>query len=110
MTRVYPSCTRCGGVNGRRHRWCRDCINAYNRDRRRYANLTDAQRHREIARAYANVYLRRGHLQREPCCLCGDPGTEMHHSDYDRPLHVRWLCTPCHRAVTRDTEVEISVP
>jgi len=40
----------------------------------------------------------RGKLTRQPCEACGATPVEAHHDDYSRPLDVRWLCTPCHRA------------
>jgi hypothetical protein len=49
---------------------------------------------RANARAYANVYLRRGKLKRKPC-WCGAVG-QMHHDDYSRPLAVVWLCRNHH--------------
>jgi hypothetical protein len=48
------------------------------------------------ARAYANVYKRRGILKQQPC-RCGSPDTQMHHRDYSRPLDVEWLCRKCHQ-------------
>jgi hypothetical protein len=53
---------------------------------------------KEISRAYALTYLRRGILKREPCQECGSPQSEIHHPDYTKPLLVRWLCRPCRRA------------
>lgn len=47
------------------------------------------------ARAYANTYLRRGHLKRKPCERCGKRA-QMHHDDYRQPLKVRWLCRVHH--------------
>jgi hypothetical protein len=55
------------------------------------------------ARAYANVYKRRGWLTQQPCA-CGSPDTEMHHHDYSKPLDVVWMCLPCHRAHHRNAE------
>lgn len=64
--------------------------------------LTPEQRRKDNARSYANVYLRRGKLQRAACVDCGSPESQMHHEDYDRPLDVIWLCRPCHLARHRN--------
>ena len=52
-------------------------------------------RQRANARSYANVYLKRGKLVRQPCEVCG-ADAEMHHDDYSKPLDVRWLCREHH--------------
>ena len=58
--------------------------------------MTAEQRRKDAARSYAGVYKRRGKLAPEPCQICGDANSQMHHSDYNRPLAVEWLCRPCH--------------
>jgi hypothetical protein len=42
--------------------------------------------------------LRRGLIERGVCEVCGDPQTDGHHEDYDKPMVVRWLCRKHHRA------------
>ena len=42
----------------------------------------------------------RGELAKpEKCSVCKgtEPRIEAHHEDYDKPLQVIWLCSPCHR-------------
>ena len=41
--------------------------------------------------------VRSGRLVRLPCEVCGDPKTDAHHDDYDKPIDVRWLCRPHHK-------------
>lgn len=53
---------------------------------------------RKKARSILNHYLRDNHIDRKPCEVCGNPKTEAHHDDYDKPLEIRWLCFKCHRA------------
>jgi hypothetical protein len=59
------------------------------------------------ARALANVALRRGKIQRQPCRDCGATKAEKHHPDYSKPLDIIWLCRDCHmtehRNVARET-------
>lgn len=43
--------------------------------------------------------IKSGLLLPAPCEVCGDTTSEAHHPDYDRPLHVTWLCRAHHRAV-----------
>jgi len=38
-----------------------------------------------------------GKLDKQPCEQCGEIRAEAHHSDYRRPLAVRWLCFTHHR-------------
>ena len=57
---------------------------------------------KEHARVTANIYKRRGKLKPEPCALCLDADTVMHHRDYNRPLDVQWLCRACHAKVHRE--------
>ena len=45
--------------------------------------------------------IRRGIVQRGACEVCGDPKTDGHHPDYDRPADVVWLCRRHHRAEHR---------
>jgi hypothetical protein len=87
-------CTKCKVEPTRDgQRWGKRCHAAYQRENRRsYAEMSDEQKERIRARAYANVYLRRGKIQRGPCADCGGPGEEMHHEDYSKPLEITWLC------------------
>jgi hypothetical protein len=45
--------------------------------------------------------LSRGKIAREPCFMCGAEPAEAHHSAYDLPLHVTWLCRKHHMELHR---------
>lgn len=96
-------------------RYCRACHAAYMREWRKTNPMSPEQKRKDNARSYANVYLRRGKIQRQPCKACGHEKAEMHHHDYAKPLEVEWLCRPCHLqehlgepGVTRATMRKIS--
>ena len=95
---MKTTCSKCDGPNDRLpQRYCRACHAAYARNNRpRHVDLPDDQRQRSVARAYANVYQRRGKLLPESCALCQDPSAQKHHDDYSKPLQVTWLCRKCH--------------
>ena len=87
-------CAHCGARFTRNFsfaRWCRKC-DAAGPGR----VISSEARRREIARSTANVAVRRGKLQPQPCETCGNPTAEKHHSDYSKPLQVIWLCRCCH--------------
>ena len=52
---------------------------------------------KNLARWYANHEIRAGRINREPCAMCGKEQAEAHHSDYNQPLMIVWLCPNCHR-------------
>lgn len=68
--------------------------------RPRYAELSPDQRARHITRSYTAVLIRRGHLDRKPCEVCG-ASAQAHHVDYDEPRKVRWLCAEHRRQLQR---------
>lgn len=70
------------------------------RDWRKTNPLNLAQRKKDNARSYANVYKQRGYLIPEDC-ECGSTNVEMHHPDYDLPLKVEWVCRECHLEIHR---------
>lgn len=45
--------------------------------------------------------IKRGLVIQAACESCGDPNSEAHHPDYDRPMDVQWLCRACHKAEHR---------
>lgn len=89
---------KCGQPNDRLpQRYCKACHAAYMRaNRPRHSELTEEQRKKSNARSYANEYARRGLIEKLPCCVCGDPKSEAHHEDYDKPLEVVWYCREHH--------------
>ena len=95
---MKTTCSKCGLPNDRLpQKYCRACHAAYARAHRpRHADLPEEQRLRAVARAYANVYQKRGKLVPQPCESCSAPGVQKHHDDYNRPLEVRWFCRKCH--------------
>lgn len=78
-------------------RWCNECHAENMRiNRPKHSELTNKQRKKANARSYANTYKNRGKLIQEDCEDCGNPDSQMHHEDYDKPLEVTWLCRDCH--------------
>ena len=67
--------------------------------------MTPSACHHRVSKA-----IKEGTLVRpKQCSACGKVGpVEGHHEDYDKPLEVIWLCSPCHRKLPR-TWVERAV-
>jgi hypothetical protein len=119
-------CPKCGGprtprVDRPRSYKCRSCARAYYRVYRqtlagRAAILRGKRRFRATpkGKAAAKRYragishqkrnasaavqraIKKGTLVREPCIICGDPKSEAHHFNYNRPLVVIWFCRRDH--------------
>lgn len=53
------------------------------------------------AHAVLSYHITVGHIQRQPCEICGALRSEGHHEDYTRPLDVRWLCRRHHAETHR---------
>ncbi len=76
--------------------YCLKCHARYMRENRpKHSELTEEQRIKANARAYANVYLNRGKIKKKNCIDCGSEKSQMHHDDYSKPLEVIWLCREC---------------
>ena len=69
-----------------------------------YRDLPPEEKKRSIARAYANVYQKRGKIIPSHCSVCLSPEAQKHHDDYDKPLQVRWLCRKCHLELHQNDE------
>lgn len=61
-------------------------------------------------RTLLNNAVRDGRIQRPDCCsMCEEKGrVEGHHSDYNQPLQVLWLCPLCHARQDRLEAVDAS--
>lgn len=46
--------------------------------------------------------VREGHIEKQPCNVCGSINVEAHHEDYSKPLDIIWLCRRCHIAVHKN--------
>lgn len=70
-------------------------------DRVHYTGI-QAERYPErvAARKAALAAIAAGKLVRQPCEVCGTTeDVQAHHEDYSKPLEVKWLCRPDHRAL-----------
>jgi hypothetical protein len=95
---MKTTCSKCQKPNDRLpQRYCKSCHAENMRNTRpKHSDLPEESRKRANARAYVNVYVKRGKLVQLPCEVCGDVNSEKHHDDYDKPLEVKWLCRKCH--------------
>ena len=59
--------------------------------------MTPEQKRKDSCRSFAGVYLRRGKIKRLTCEVCGSDQVIMHHSDYQYPLKITWLCKKHHQ-------------
>lgn len=95
-----PLLCRCGGPRRYGQRNCLKChAESMRRTRPKHSELSPIARWKANARAYMNVYVGRGIIERGPCEVCGTRENihGHHHAGYDRPLWVRWLCAKHHR-------------
>lgn len=82
--------------------YCCACHADYMRlNRPKHSELNPVQKKKANARSYANVYLKRGDLKKEPCQVCKYEITQFHHENYDKPLEVSHLCRTCHLELHR---------
>lgn len=44
------------------------------------------------ARRATHLAIKKGLITRKPCEVCGSEESDAHHTDYRRPIEVRWLC------------------
>lgn len=49
-----------------------------------------------IAAQKLRAAVRYGKIKRQPCEICSKPEAEGHHTDYSKPLDVKWLCRQHH--------------
>lgn len=78
------------------HRYCNPCHAKKMREWRKTNPQNDEQRKKSNCRSYSNTYLKRGKIIKEPCLICGDNKSQIHHSDYNKPLLITWYCRKHH--------------
>ena len=123
--KTNKKCSKCGGKSLALNYLCKSCKTLYdkerykkNRDRllaniKRY-HLTPrgilvaretrdrmSKKYPEKKRARNRVGLAifYGKIKKGICDICGGTKVEAHHSDYKKPLEVRWLCPAHHRQI-----------
>lgn len=74
-----------------------------NREKIRKRAREQYKKHKDkkIARYTLSNSLKRGILKRLPCEICGEVKSDGHHTDYTKPLTVRWLCRKHHLELHR---------
>jgi hypothetical protein len=70
---------------------CKEC------EKREVQRRRKADPGKQAARSAVAIALRAGTLRRKACRKCGASNhVQAHHTDYNQPLKVRWLCPSCH--------------
>lgn len=67
--------------------------------RQREKDILYRQTFRKRLRANNKVYyaIKKGKLIKEDCEKCGRKDAKAHHSDYNKPLDINWLCPVHHK-------------
>lgn len=93
-------CTKCNKeprMPGQRE--CAKCDRAYRRKvrPRQRLKMSPEQRMHERTRSITRRLIKSGGLRPQPC-RCGETKVQAHHTDYNDPYTVMWVCRQCHRA------------
>lgn len=100
-----PRCPHCGKKpESPKKSLCNKCSAAYMREYRKTHRLTGEARKRANARSYLHQAIKRCHMVKLPCQVCGGLEVEAHHTDYDKPLEVVWLCRGKHLEISGSVE------
>lgn len=97
---IKPTCSKCekplGPTRIGKYRYCNLCHAANMRAKRpKHSELTNEEKKKLNCRSHTKMLLRRGTIVKLPC-KCGSVKVEAHHTDYNNPRLVTWLCRPCH--------------
>jgi len=79
----------------------RTCIPCFrNQERENYKNNFTVRKN-YLAKRKVQSAIRRGDIVMPNLCSNCEKleWLEAHHDNYNKPLEVRWLCTPCHRGL-----------
>lgn len=96
-------CSKCDAEAIPSSCWCREHVAEYMREyRRKNGNKqydTPEQRAKQKARTRLNYAISKGKIIRpDKCNECKNRGKiEAHHTNYEKPYDVIWLCRECHR-------------
>lgn len=71
--------------------------------------LNIEQRKKMNARSYAHVYVKRGKLKKEPCKICGNLDSQIHHPNYDKPIDIIWLCRKHHLELHKNINIQSNI-
>lgn len=105
------TCSGCGievEESRKGQRYCKSC-HATNMRKTRlgHSDLKPQAKLKANCRAYANTYVRRGQIKKQPCEICGELA-QMHHEDYSKPLEIKWLCRKHHLELHRNKLINSS--
>lgn len=84
----------------RRDYMCPKCVDAGRALRGKPRRIPKSPRRNRmnIIRTAVKRAVKSGRLVKKPCEVCGAEKVVAHHEDYNKPLHVKWLCTLHHWA------------
>jgi len=74
---------------------------SYKKNERRKKNMTAEQYLHYKTQNILRYKIRKGEIKRLPCEMCGNPKSQGHHSDYSKPLEIKWLCRKHHSELHR---------
>lgn len=99
---------------------CKECMKANDRTPERRAYRTEWNRQNRKNNPLALFKQRVNHLTRfavklglltpQPCEVCGDWDVHAHHTDYRKPLEVRWLCQKHHATLHQSLRASRRAP
>lgn len=109
------ACKACTIEQVKLRRRTNPAVQAYDRaraklpERRAHARAVTIRWREENPEAYraqtaVGNAIRDGKLKKGPCLFCGTERVHAHHTDYSKPLEVKWLCPKCHHRLHANFE------